>query len=228
MRGRCEENTLSPLKLRGAAPPGRRDPGAAAARDGLGGAGGEAPPGPGSPSPPQGQTPRHGPAHGPNRSASPRDRGPPYPAPSRPLALGRFPCKGPAGEVRFWVGNFLPIGCWKTKGFCEAETSGRGFNAPPPFFSKRNHPNLRQNSADIFAVLRISFFNKCGNRRHRDYSFFYEGENLIFRDFVGGVSRPRLPVAGRRGAGSLRRRPGAGSRGSSAGNRPLEEFNLPL
>lgn len=175
----------------------------AAAGTGWGALGAKCPQGPGPPASPQGQTPGHGPADGQNLSACPREGGPLYHAPSRPFALGRFPYKEQGGEVRFWVGNFLPIGCWKTKGFCEAETSGRGFNAPPPFFSKRNHPNLRQNTAAIFAGLHISFFNECGNRRHRDYFFFNEGENLIFRNFVGGVNRPRLPVAGRRGAGSL-------------------------
>lgn len=130
---------------------------------------------------------------------------PDIPLPPAPSLWGDFPTKGRRERCAFG----LEISCWKTKGFCGAETSGRGFNAPPPFFSKRNHPNFRQNSADIFAVLRISFLNKYGNRHHRVFLFFYEGENLIFRDFVGGVNRPHLPVAGRRGAGSLRRRPGA-------------------
>lgn len=192
------------MKLWGAAPPPPRDP-RAAAGTGCGALGAKLRPGPAPPAPPQGQTAGHGPADSQNRSASPREGLPDIPLPPAPSLWGDFPTKGRRERCAFG----LEISCWKTKGFCGAQTSGRGFNAPPPFFSKRNHPNFRQNSADIFAVLRISFLNKYGNRHHRVFLFFYEGENLIFRDFVGGVNRPHLPVAGRRGAGSLRRRPGA-------------------
>lgn len=232
MRGRRGGEYIFPFEIVGCGTPTAPGPSGcgseAAAGTGWGALGAKRPPGPAPPASPRGQTP----GHGQTPSASPREGGPRYPAPSRPFSLGRFPYKGPAGDVRFWVENFLPIGCWKTKGFCEAETSGRGFNAPPPpfffFFPKRNHCNLRQNSADIFAVLRISFFNKCGNRRHRDYFFFYEGENLIFGDFVGGVSRPHPPVAGRRGAGSLGRRPGAAVAVPRPVTGPLRNFICPF
>lgn len=182
---------------------------------------GERPPGPASPSLSRGGDTRTRPGRrpGPVR-LFPRGGSPPNTAPASPL-WGNFPTKGRRGEVRFWAGNFLPIRGWKTKGFYGAETSGQGINSsPPPFiFLNEITPQRRQNAAGIFAVSCISFLTKAGGDAIGIISVFYDGENLIFRDFVGGGGEPSsLPVDRRRGAGSPRRWPGPGRRGTSGGS----------
>lgn len=176
---------------------------------------------------PPGQTdkptnPGPGPAQGQTRALLPKGGSPISRCPP-PLLFGAISLQ----RCAFRLGISCRSAAGKQKDFAEKKPTG-GDLMPPLhfyfFFPKRNHLNLRQNSAEIFAVLRISFFNECGKRRHRDYFFFYEGENTIFRDFVGGVKRPHLPVSGRGERADCS--PGCG--GSSAGNRPLEEFNLPL
>lgn len=171
--------------------------------DGLGALGAKLPPGPAPPAPPRAQTPGHGPAAGPTRSASPPG-GSPISRSLPPLRFGAISLQRAGGRGALLGWKFPADRLLENKRILRSRNQRAGiYCRPPSIFSKRNHPNLRQNTADIFAVLCISFFNECGNRRHRDYFFFYEGKNLIFRDFVGGVSRPRLPVAERRGEGSL-------------------------
>lgn len=149
MRVGEEENTLSPWKLWGAAPNQiLRDPRAWRSR-------GEAPTRPRFPSLSRGRTgPGPSPSGGQGLMASSRGESPIFHS-LQPLRWGQFPYKGPAGEVRFRAGNFLPIRCWKTKGFCAADTSGRGVNVFPPIFINEITPNI---SKTPWVSLRVCVF----------------------------------------------------------------------
>lgn len=147
-----EEKTLSPLKLWGALlappppPPPSGPPGRGSQEVAGTGRGGEAPTGPGFPQPlPErgGGTPGPDPADGQGLFACSWDMGgggrgggvsPPIYRSLPPLRFGAISLqKKPAGEVRFWAGNFLPIRCWKTKGFfADQKPAGEELMLPPP------------------------------------------------------------------------------------------------
>lgn len=153
-----EEKTLSPLKLWGALlapppPPPSGPPGRGSQEAAGTGRGGEAPTGPGFPQP----LPERGGGH--QDPTQPTARAcslvpgiwggaggggvsPPIYRSLPPLRFGAISLqKKPAGEVRFWAGNFLPIRCWKTKGFfADQKPAGEELMLPPPIFQSEITP----------------------------------------------------------------------------------------
>lgn len=177
----------------------RRDPRAAAAKRRLGpAAGAKRPPGPASPSPSRrgGGDTRTRPSRrpGPVRLflgyGGGREGGgvsPHIPLPPAPPLWGNFPTKKARGRGAFLGWKFPADPLLENKRiFCGPETSGRGINASPSHFSKRNHPQMKAKHCGYFCGFVYFVFNESGRGRHRDNFFFYEGENLIFPDFVAG------------------------------------------
>lgn len=186
-------------------PPGRGSQEAAGT-----GRGGEAPTGPGFPQPlPErgGGTPGPDPADGQGLFACSWDMGgggrgggvsPHIPLPPAPPLWGNFPTKKARGRGAFLGWKFPADPLLENKRiFCGPETSGRGINASPSHFSKRNHPQMKAKHCGYFCGFVYFVFNESGRGRHRDNFFFYEGENLIFPDFVagggGGGGQPSSP-----------------------------------